>query len=108
MAGIFRALVSWYGCRAEAPGADHGRGGFRCRILSVTHRDTSTPVSVREFRAADTEVLFPRWRAARFSNIERPAPRRLMPLDLARRIEDRRAPPGSRLERLEVDRADLR
>ena len=38
-------------------------------------------------------------------NIERPALRRLKQLDLARRIEDMRAPPGNRLEALRRDRA---
>jgi proteic killer suppression protein len=44
-------------------------------------------------------------RAARFTNIERPALRKLKQLDLARRIEDLRAPPGNRLEQLRGSRA---
>ncbi len=42
---------------------------------------------------------------ARFANIERPALRKLKQLDLARRIEDLRAPPAHRLEQLKGDRA---
>jgi proteic killer suppression protein len=44
-------------------------------------------------------------RVARFANIERPALRKLKQLDLAKRIEDLRAPPGNRLELLTGDRA---
>lgn len=42
---------------------------------------------------------------ARFANIERPAFRKLKQLDLARRIDDMRAPPGNRLEALSGRRA---
>jgi toxin HigB-1 len=41
----------------------------------------------------------------RFVQIERPALRKLKQLDLARRIEDLRAPPANRLEQLKGDRA---
>jgi proteic killer suppression protein len=44
-------------------------------------------------------------RVRRFVNIERPALRKLKQLDLARRIEDMRAPPGNHLEALRGDRA---
>jgi proteic killer suppression protein len=44
-------------------------------------------------------------RVARFVNLERTALRKLKQLDLARRIEDLRAPPANRLERLKGDRA---
>ena len=54
---------------------------------------------------ADTEALFQLRRVARFANIERPALRKLKQLDLARRIEDLRAPPANRLEQLKGDRA---
>ena len=54
---------------------------------------------------ADTESLFNLGRVRRFVNIERPALRKLKQLDLARRIEDMRAPPGNRLEALKGDRA---
>lgn len=50
-------------------------------------------------------ILFNLGRVRRFVNIERPALRRLKQLDLARRIEDMRAPPGNRLEALRGDRA---
>lgn len=43
-------------------------------------------------------------RVARFVNLERTALRKLKQLDLARRIEDLRAPPANRLERLKGDR----
>jgi len=50
-------------------------------------------------------VLFRLRRVARSANIERPALRKLKQLDLARRIEDLRAPPGNRLEPLKGDRS---
>lgn len=62
-------------------------------------------VATRTFRCADTEALFKLRRVARFTNIERPALRKLKQLDLARRIEDMRAPPANRLEHLKGDRA---
>ena len=49
--------------------------------------------------------MFGQRRVARFANIERPALRKLKQLDLARRIDDLRAPPANRLEQLEGDRA---
>jgi proteic killer suppression protein len=49
--------------------------------------------------------LFALRRVPRFVNIERPALRKLKQLDLARRIEDLRAPPANRLEQLRGDRA---
>jgi len=49
--------------------------------------------------------LFRLRRVARSANIERPALRKLKQLDLARRIEDLRAPPGNRLEPLKGDRS---
>lgn len=62
-------------------------------------------MSIRSFRCADTESLFNLGRVRRFVNIERPALRKLKQLDLARRLEDMRAPPGNRLEALSGDRA---
>ncbi len=63
-------------------------------------------MAIRTFKCADTEALFLLRRVARFANIERPALRKLKQLDLARRIEDLRAPPAaSRLEQLKGDRA---
>jgi proteic killer suppression protein len=63
------------------------------------------PVATRTFKCADTEALFGLRRVGRFANIERPALRKLKQLDLARRIEDVRAPPANRLEQLKGDRA---
>jgi proteic killer suppression protein len=51
------------------------------------------------------QALFGLRRVARFANIERSALRSLKQLDLARRIEDLRAPPANRLEQLKGDRA---
>jgi proteic killer suppression protein len=62
-------------------------------------------VSIRTFKCADTQALFGLRRVARFANIERPALRKLKQIDLARRIEDLRAPPANRLEQLTGDRA---
>ena len=61
-------------------------------------------MAIKAFKSADTEALFRLRRVARFSNIERPALRKLKQLDLARRIEDMRAPPGNRLEKLKGSR----
>lgn len=62
-------------------------------------------MAIRTFKCADTEALFRLRRVARFANIERPALRKLKQLDLARHIEDLRAPPANRLEQLKGDRA---
>ena len=60
---------------------------------------------IKSFKDADTETLFRLGRVRCFVNIERPALRKLKQLDLARRIEDMRAPPANRLEKLSGDRA---
>lgn len=60
---------------------------------------------IRSFRDVDTEILFTRGRVPRFVNIERSALRKLKQLDLAQRIEDMRAPPANRWEKLSGDRA---
>ena len=60
---------------------------------------------IKSFKDADTETLFRLGRVRRFVNIERVALRKLKQLDLARRIEDMRAPPANRLEKLSGDRA---
>ena len=62
-------------------------------------------MAIKTFKCSDTEALFGLRRVARFANIERPALRKLKQLDLARCIEDLRAPPGNRLEQLKGDRA---
>jgi proteic killer suppression protein len=62
-------------------------------------------VAIKAFKCADTEALFGLRRVARFSNIERLALRKLRQLDLARRIDDLRAPPANRLEQRKGDRA---
>ena len=62
-------------------------------------------MSIRSFRCRETQTLFELERVARFASIERPALRKLKQLDLARRIEDMRVPPGNRLEPLSGDRA---
>ncbi len=63
------------------------------------------PAAIRTFKCAETEALFHLRRAARYDSIERPALRKLKPLDIARRIEDLRAPPANRLAQLKGDRA---
>ena len=62
-------------------------------------------MAIKSFKCADSEILFNLGRLRRFVNIERPALRKLKQLDLARRIEDMRAPPGNHLEALRGDRA---
>lgn len=61
-------------------------------------------MAIRSFKCADTEALCQLRRVARFANIERPVLRKLKQLDLARRIDDLRAPPANRLEQLKGDR----
>ena len=61
-------------------------------------------MAIKSFKCRDTEALFRLGRVRRFVNIERPALRKLKQLDLARRIEDMRAPPANRLETLKGDR----
>jgi proteic killer suppression protein len=62
-------------------------------------------MAIKSFKCSDTEALFRLNSVARFKNIERPALRKLKQLDLARRIDDLRAPPANRLEQLKGDRA---
>ncbi len=74
----------------------------------ITYSVTIVAVAIRTFKCANTGALFGLQRVARFANIERPALRKLKQLDLARRIEDWRAPPANRLEQLKGDRAGQR
>lgn len=62
-------------------------------------------MAIKTFRCADTQALFGLRRVACLANIEHPALRKLKQLDLARGIEDLRAPPANRLEQLKGDRA---
>ena len=62
-------------------------------------------MAIKTFKCADTEALFRLRRVARFVNFERPALRKLEQLNMARRIEDLRAPPANRLEQLKRGRA---
>lgn len=60
---------------------------------------------IESFRDSDTEALFRGRRVRRWISIERAALRKLEQLDLAMTIEDMRAPPGNRLEKLSGGRA---
>ena len=71
----------------------------------ITRGVTISELAIRTFKCADTEALFRLRRVPRFVNVERPALRKLKQLDLARRIDDLRAPPANRLEQLKGDRA---
>jgi toxin HigB-1 len=64
-------------------------------------------VAIRSFKCADTRTLFELRSVRRFANIERPALRKLKQLDLARSLQDLRAPPANRLEALKGDRSGL-
>jgi len=61
-------------------------------------------VAIESFKCSDTETLYKLGRVKRFVNFERPALRKLKQLELAKSIEDMRAPPGNRLEALKGDR----
>ncbi|MEO8977706.1 MAG: type II toxin-antitoxin system RelE/ParE family toxin [Casimicrobiaceae bacterium] len=71
----------------------------------IAHSVTISLVTIKTFKCAETAALFGLNRVAHFANIERPALRKLKQLDLARRIEDLRAPPANRLEHLKGNRA---
>ncbi len=62
-------------------------------------------MAIKTFKCSDTRTLFDLGRVVRFVNVERPALRKLKQLDLARRLDDLRAPPANRLEPLKGDRA---
>ena len=59
---------------------------------------------IRSFRCKDTEALYQGRPGRRFRGIQAAAERKLQMLDVARRIEDLRVPPGNRLEPLKGDR----
>ena len=59
---------------------------------------------IRSFRSKDTEYLFRQERVRKWAAIERLALRKLVQLDLARSLDDMRAPPGNRLEALSGNR----
>ncbi len=52
-------------------------------------------MAIKTFKCAETGALFELRRVSRFATIEHPALRKLKQLDLARRIEDLRAPLGT-------------
>ncbi len=57
------------------------------------------------FKDRDTEQLARGRRVKRFVSIEAVARRKLRQLEIARRLDDLRVPPGNRLEPLKGDRA---
>ncbi|MCY4416168.1 MAG: type II toxin-antitoxin system RelE/ParE family toxin [Chloroflexi bacterium] len=60
---------------------------------------------IHSFRDSDTESVFQRRRVGKFSNeLQRQAQRKLGILNSAIDLNDLRAPPGNRLERLVGDR----
>lgn len=101
-----------FGMRGGAGGGERraalcwaSRARPKLRHFTILTPSVSIFSMIRSFKDADTEALFRLGRVRRFANIERPALRRLKQLDLARRIEDMRAPPANRLEKLSGDRA---
>jgi proteic killer suppression protein len=59
---------------------------------------------IRSFRCKDTEALYRGRPRKRFRAFQTVAERKLQMLDIARRLEDLRSPPGNRLEALAGDR----
>lgn len=59
---------------------------------------------IQSFGSANTERLFRRERVKRFEAFERQAQRKLAELDAATSLNDLRAIPGNRLEKLKGDR----
>ena len=59
---------------------------------------------IKSFKCRDTEVMFNGKRIERFISIQSGAMRKLALLNVARRIEDLRVPPGNRLEALKGKR----
>lgn len=61
---------------------------------------------IRSFADKDTERIFDRQRVTRLpGSMQRVALRKLRQVDAAVQLDDRRAPPGNRLEKLVGDRA---
>jgi proteic killer suppression protein len=60
---------------------------------------------IRYFKCRDTEALFNGERVRRWGMVTRAAMRKLEWLNAAKDVNDLRAPPGNRLERLAGDRA---
>jgi toxin HigB-1 len=59
---------------------------------------------IRSFVCKHTEALYRGGSPSRFRAIQTVAERKLQMLDIARRIDDLRVPPGNRLELLKGDR----
>ena len=59
---------------------------------------------IASFADDETEALASGERVASFEGFERVARRKLRQLEIARSLDDLRAPPGNRLERLKGDR----
>lgn len=59
---------------------------------------------ITSFANKDTRLLFERKKSRRFSNIERPALRKLVMLHAAKELRDLEMPPGNKLEALKGDR----
>jgi toxin HigB-1 len=59
---------------------------------------------IRTYRCKDTEALFNDKPVSRFHDVERTARRKLVYLNVARKLQDLRNPPGNRLESLSGDR----
>jgi proteic killer suppression protein len=59
---------------------------------------------IKTFHDAETEALYKRQQSLKFQSIERVARRKLIMLNNAQSLDDLRAVPGNKLEKLEHDR----
>ena len=75
------------------------------RVAAPTGMAPAVLIAFISISPGDTKALFGLRRVTRFANIERPALRKLKQLELARRIDDLRAPPANRPEQLKGERA---